>query len=402
MARCHSRTVLLLSALLLGLIADAAAQTAVAPIRVGGTLALTGPLAAAGNIQKLVGEIYVERLNRKGGLLGRPVEFVVRDDQSRPDLTRTLYEQLVTVERVDLLMGPYGTGAILSAMGVAQRYNKMLIHNSFGVPSLARYENQFPAGGTPANPENAWPHLVFTALAASSRPPQTVAIVTSKFPSVHFVSLGAREIAKKRDLKEVAFLEWEFGNRDFGPIASRIKDAKPDFVWIGAIGLDGVLLLEALKKIDFVPQAHFHMFPAPGPTAKSRDAANALALTVFEEHPPFTSNPVAAEFVKSFNERAAKAGLSDTSVELLSAIAFAGWQALEAAVPTTRSLDDKVLAAWMKKNRVKTIIGELHWDGPYNHPIGVDIYKLKQVQNGKWVVVWPREFSPPGVKLVTN
>jgi len=79
------------------------------PVRIGSTLALTGPLAATGLVHKIVGEIYVEQLNRKNGLLGRPVEWVLKDDQSRPDLARTLYEQLITVDKVDLLIGPYAT-----------------------------------------------------------------------------------------------------------------------------------------------------------------------------------------------------------------------------------------------------------------------------------------------------
>ena len=96
-------------------------------------------------VHKVVGEIYVEQLNKRGGLLGRPVEWIVKDDQSKPDLARTLYEQLITADKVDLLMGPYATGAILSAMGVAQRYNKVLVHHTFGIPSLAKYDMQFPA-----------------------------------------------------------------------------------------------------------------------------------------------------------------------------------------------------------------------------------------------------------------
>jgi branched-chain amino acid transport system substrate-binding protein len=91
------------------------------PVRVGSSLALTGPLAATALVHKITGEIYVEQLNRKNGLLGRPVEWVLLDDQSKPDVARTLYERLVTVDKVDLLIGPYATGAILSAMGVAQR-----------------------------------------------------------------------------------------------------------------------------------------------------------------------------------------------------------------------------------------------------------------------------------------
>src|SRR5258708_10459818 len=134
------------------------------PVRIGSTLALTGPLAATGLVHKIVGEIYVEQLNRKNGLLGRPVEWVLKDDQSRPDLARTLYEQLITVDKVDLIVGPYATANILSAMGVAQRYNKVLIHHTFGTPSLAKYDMQFPAAGLPGDPHNTIPQLVFHAL----------------------------------------------------------------------------------------------------------------------------------------------------------------------------------------------------------------------------------------------
>ncbi len=375
----------------------ASGAAAQAPIRIGSTLALTGPLSATAMTHKLVGEIYVEQLNARGGLLGRKVEWSVKDDQSKPDVARTMYEQLVTSDKVDLLMGPYATGAILSAMGVAQRYNKVLVHHTFGIPSLAKYEGAFPAWSLGSDPGTTVPNMVFDALAAAPKPPKTVAFVTSKFPSIHFMTLGAREIAKKRGLSEVLFLEWEFGNRDFGPIAARIKDAKPDLVWMGDIALEGNMLLDAMKKIDYVPPLHFHTYPAPGPMTKSPDGKNALSLTIFEEHAPFTNNPVAAEFIKIFNDRAAKAGLPDTTVEVQAAASFSAWQILEAGVRGANSLDDKAIMQWLKANRVDTIQGKLRFDGTGNY--GDDLMKLKQVQNGKWNVVWPAQFAPPGVKL---
>jgi branched-chain amino acid transport system substrate-binding protein len=150
-------------------------------------------------------------------------------------------------------------------------------------------------------------------------------------------------VAKKRGLNEVLFLEWEFGNRDFGPIANRVKDAKPDFVWVGAIGLEGNQLLDAMKKIDYVPPLHFYMYPAPGPLAKLPEAKNALAASIFEQHPPFTNNPVAAEFVKLYNDRAAKAG-SPTTRWRRRPPRRSTRQVLEAAVTATKSLDDKAMS----------------------------------------------------------
>jgi branched-chain amino acid transport system substrate-binding protein len=389
--------------LLLSLLFSLAGAQSPAPIRIGGTLSLTGPLAGTAMVHKVVGDIYVDELNRRGGLLGRRVEWVLKDDQSRPDVARTLYEQLVTVDKVDLLIGPYATANILSAMGVAQRYNKVLIHHSFGIPSLAKYEWQFPTIGFSIDPENALPNLIYDAVAASATPPKTVAIVTSKFPSAHFLSVGARDVAKKRGLQEVLYLEWEFGNRDFGPIANRLKEARADFIWAGVLGVEGIQLLDAMQKIDYQPALHFHLFPAPGPTARAPATRNALSGTTFEEHAPFTDTPAAREFVRQFHEQAARAGLADQAVDLQAAISHAAWQVLERAVIGAGSINDKAMAEWLKRSHVDTLMGRLQWDGPNNFfKPGVHLYKVKQVQDGNWTVVWPTAYAKPGAKLVTG
>src|SRR5262245_62737515 len=98
--------------------AAAIAAPAGAPIRIGGTLALTGPLAPTALLHKIAGEVYVDEMNKGNGLLGRPVEWVLLDDQSKPELARSLYEKLITVDKVDLIIGPYATSGILAAMGV--------------------------------------------------------------------------------------------------------------------------------------------------------------------------------------------------------------------------------------------------------------------------------------------
>ena len=367
------------------------------PIRIGSTLALTGPLAPTALIHKIAGEIYVEQLNRGNGLLGRPVEWVLFDDQSKPDLTRSLYEKLITVDKVDLIMGPYATSGILAAMGVAQRYQKMIIHHSFGMPHLATYEMHFPVAPFGPEPQKTVPGMVFDGLATTKTPPKTVTIVTSKFPSAQYQSNGAREVAEKRGLKVLLYLEYEFGTRDWGSIAARVKDANADFLWVGALGLDGNQLLEALKKLDYSPPRHFHLFPAPGPMITAPEARLALSNTFFEEHPPFTNDPATARLVALFKEGATKAGLPYTAVDTQAAGSFAAWQVLEAAIAATKSLDDKVLAQWLRKNRVDTVEGKLRFDGPNNY--GDDLSKMRQVQDGKWLVVWPREFAAPGARI---
>jgi branched-chain amino acid transport system substrate-binding protein len=399
----QTKRVWLKNSLMMGLLGLAAiginvqAQQTKAPIKIGSTLALTGPLAATGIVHKIVGEIAIEDINSRGGLLGRKVEWILKDDQSKPDVARTLYEQLITSDKVDMLMGPYATGAILSAMGVAQRYDKVLIHHTFGIPNQAKYDKQFPTWALGPRPEKTSPSIVFDAVATLPNPPKTIAIVTSKFPSIYFMSVGAREVAKTKGLKEILYLEWDFGNKDFGTIAARVKDAKPDMVWIGDIGAEGVQLLEAMKKIDYSPRIHTHIYPSPGLMAQSPEADGAIAISLFQEHPPFTANKGAAEFVRKFHEKAQAAGLPYPLVEVQAATSYSAWQTLEAAVIATKSFDDATIAKWLKANKVDTVSGKLRWDGENNY--GDDLMRVAQLQNRKWVMVYPKNVAAPGVKI---
>jgi branched-chain amino acid transport system substrate-binding protein len=69
---------------------------------------------------------------------------------------------------------------------------------------------------------------------------------------------------KKRGLQEVLYLEWDLGNREFSAIANRIKDVRPDLIWAGVLGVEGILLLEAMQKIDYEPPVAFPSFPCTG------------------------------------------------------------------------------------------------------------------------------------------
>jgi ABC-type branched-subunit amino acid transport system substrate-binding protein len=79
---------------------------------------------------------------------------------------------------------------------------------------------------------------------------------------------------------------------------------------------------------------------------------------------------------------------------------YTAWQILEAGVLATKSLDDKAIGSWLKANRVDTIQGKLRFDGVGNY--GDDLMRIKQVQGGHWVVVWPKAFTHGGATLQAN
>lgn len=368
------------------------------PVRVGGTLSLTGFLAQTAVIHKIASEIMVEEINSRDGFLGRPVEYVLLDDQSKPDVARSLYEKLITVDKVDLIQGPYATAPILAAMGVAQRYGKVIIQSSMGIPKLQTYDMAFPATPFGPEPDKSYPNVILDAMASLPAPPKTMVVLTSKFPSAQFMAQGMKTEAEKRGVKVSLYLEYEAGNRDFGAIAARVKEANADFLWVGSLGLESNQILEALRKLDYTPKGSFHLYPAPGPLALSPDGNLAWSSTFLEPDEPFMSRPGVARIAAAYKERATKANLPYPHIDAQAAGMVSEWQILEQGVNGAKSLEDKQIAAFLKKNVVTTIYGPLKFDGLYNH--GAPAQLIRQVQNKQWKVVWPREFAAPGVKLL--
>src|SRR5215831_9286608 len=83
-----------------------------APIRIGMGMALTGGLAANGKAALLAMQIWKDDVNKKGGLLGRPVELVYYDDQTNPATVPQIYTKLLDVDKVDIVISGYGTNLI--------------------------------------------------------------------------------------------------------------------------------------------------------------------------------------------------------------------------------------------------------------------------------------------------
>jgi branched-chain amino acid transport system substrate-binding protein len=368
------------------------------PVRVGGTLSLTGFLAQTAVIHKIASEIMVEEINSRDGFLGRPIEYVLLDDQSKPDVARSLYEKLITVDKVDLIQGPYATAPILAAMGVAQRYGKVIIQSSMGIPKLQTYDMAFPATPFGPEPDKTYPNVILDAMASLPTPPKSMVILTSKFPSAQFMAQGMKIEAEKRGVKVPLYLEYESGNRDFGAIAARVKEANADFLWVGSLGLESNQILEALRKLDYAPKSSFHLYPAPGPLALSPDGNLAWSSTFLEPDEPFMSRPGVRKIAEAYKARATKANLPYPMIDAQAAGMVSEWQILEQGVNGAKSLEDKQIAAFLKKNVINTIYGPLKFDGLYNH--GAPAQLIRQVQNKEWKVVWPREFAAPGVKLL--
>src|SRR5262249_27824352 len=142
-------------------------------------------------------------------------------------------------------------------------YKKVFIQNTMGTPDLATYDWHFSANVLGATPNITNSSILMDALHSTAHPPKTAALLTLKFPSTQFIAGGARQVFPQRGTDIALDIESVFGTGDFGAIADRVKKAQADFLWMGCLGVDGNLLLEAMSKIDYRPPRHFYLFPSP-------------------------------------------------------------------------------------------------------------------------------------------
>src|SRR5215203_103258 len=187
-----------------GLLALSSAAQAQAPsgepIKIGLGIAMTGGLAGPGKQALLGVQIWEEQINKKGGLLGRPVKIIAYDDQTNASTVPGIYTKLIDVDKVDLILGPYATNMIAPAMPVAIQKGKTMIglfglavNSEFNYP---KYFAMIPTG------QNTKPSFTegFIEVAAKNKL-QTVALVAADAEFANNACEGARDNIKKHNLK---------------------------------------------------------------------------------------------------------------------------------------------------------------------------------------------------------
>ena len=97
------------------------------PIKVGMIQPLSGPIAAAGSYITNGAKIAVERINAKGGVLGRPLELIIEDNKSDPAETRNAAEKLIVRDKVPVIIGAWGSSMTLAMMPLAAQHGIPLV-----------------------------------------------------------------------------------------------------------------------------------------------------------------------------------------------------------------------------------------------------------------------------------
>src|SRR5215470_8213300 len=167
------------------------------PIKIGYSMAMTGGLGPNGQSALLAQKIWEEDVNAKGGLLGRPVKLIHYDDQTNPSTVPGIYSKLLDVDKVDLIIGGYGTNMLAPAMPLVIQRKKLFIGLlGLSVNSEFNYPGYFAMVPSGPEPKLAFTKGFFDVAVAQDPKPASVAIVAADAEFARNAADGARDNAK--------------------------------------------------------------------------------------------------------------------------------------------------------------------------------------------------------------
>jgi branched-chain amino acid transport system substrate-binding protein len=394
MAKAPSLAIAALAALALS-----AAAHAADPIKIGFSMALTGPYSANGKAALLAEQMWAEDQNAKGGLLGRPIQLVYYDDQSTTAQVPGIYTKLIDVDKVDLVVSGYGTATVAAAMPtVMQRGFAFVSLFGLSVNEQFKYDRYFQIAPFGSGGGLAFSQGFFDVAMTMNPKPKSLAIVIadSEFPQT--AAAGAREWAKKYGLSVVYDRSFPPTTVDFSPVVRAVQAAKPDIVYIACFPQDTVGLVRAMHETGFAPKLAGGGMVGPQYAALKQQLGPGLnGIMTFETYVPAktTDFPGIKAFLDRYQPKATGAGV-DALGYYLPPFAYAGLQVLGDAVAATGSLDQKKIAEHMHKTTFHTVVGDVKFNGEGEW----DAQRMFQVQYQNIKDGSLDQFKTPGTQVI--
>ena len=389
-----------------GLLFSAAALAQSGPIKVGMSMPQTGSLGAGGKAALVALNMWVEDVNAKGGLLGRKVELIAYDDQTNPALTPAIYTKLLDIDKVDLLIAPYGTVPTAPIMPLVKQRDLLLMGNfSFQVNRTVKHDKWF--NNSPWNDASSWSDgFIKNGQKLGSK---SIAFLAADQEFAQNLANGARELAKKAGLKTVYDQNYPPTTVDFSTMIRGIRAAKPDMVFVMSYPNDSVAIVRAVNEIgvgESVKMFGGGMVGLQFTPIMASLGSMLNGIVNYNSYVPGMKYPGIEDFLSRYAKKAVEAKVDPLGF-YLPPFNYAIGQMYEQAINATKSLNHKVLANYLHKNEMKTIVGPIRYgpDGEWANPrvvqaqfrgiVDKDVDQFRQP--GKQVVLYPDQYKTGNV-----
>ena len=364
------------------LVSPAGAQQSIPaqpPLRIGATMSITGAAYSTQGGDGREGYLLCEkRANAQGGVLGRPIELVIYDDRSEGKTAAELYEKLITEDKVDAILGPYGTAITEAVADIPDKHRMVMVAANAATSSIWEKGRRYLIMVL-APVDSAALGVIDVA---SRNGLKTVAILNQDALLPNAVAKGTRDLVKSRGLELVFAETYSSGTTDFSAILNKVKAAHPDVLVAASVRLDDlVAITRQMKQVDLnvkmLSSLPYGLLPEYQQQL-GKEAEYVYSATFWEAGLP---NPGNQEFVAAYEQEFRRAPA------VQSANSYAGCQILLDAVRRAGTTNSEKLRDVLLGLKTKTVLGDFAVD-QRGFQIGQKAVTI-QWQDGKQAVVWP-------------
>jgi branched-chain amino acid transport system substrate-binding protein len=360
-----------------------------APITIGVSVSLSGDFSTDGKALEQGYDLWMQDVNKKGGLLGHQVSMKYVDDASSQQQVVTNYTTLINQDHVALVFGPFSSLLTIPASTVTDRYG---------------YAFPEPAGGGPAVFNRGLKSIFFVQPAAvednlvsytkwllalpSGQRPKTAAYATQDDPFTQ------PQVDKAKALLEAGGITTPSGGykvypaetTDFTPIALQMIHANADVVILGTQIPDAVAFIKIFQQQHYNPKS---LIETTGPD-QGKDFSDKVGSADEGVMVPagWTSSATAYGNSQFVSEFIAKYGGTAGGISADAAEAYSVGQVVEQAARKANSIENAKLITALHSGTYQTIQGPMSFDSTGKPQGGVGVY-IEQWQSGQAVFVYP-------------
>jgi branched-chain amino acid transport system substrate-binding protein len=232
-----------------------AARAQEVPIKLGMSNHYTGTIALSVRALQAGMDLAIDDWNAKGGVLGRKVQLLIRDDQTKAALAIDHVRDLITREKVDALLGPATSGVALAVSQIADQYKKIDMITVSTSPRLTMEMFNpyvFTICPTGLMESRAWAEYLGPRYT-------NIAFIGPDYEASHqnIKYFGAYLEKNYPKAKVTAESYPKLGETDFTPYINKLISAKPDVVYSVLYGADLVAFINQAKSFDFFKRVKF-------------------------------------------------------------------------------------------------------------------------------------------------
>ena len=352
-------------------------------LRIGVSLSITGKQYSVQGGYGREGYLLCQKdVNAQGGVLRRSIEFVIYDDGSDEKTAARNYEKLITEDKVDAVLGPYGSAITEAVADVTEKHRKLMIAPMAATTSIWEKGRRYlimmlaPVEGLSEG---------LLDLAARNGL-KTVAVIKLDGLVANAAANGAGELAKTKGLQLVFSETYPNGTTDFSGILSKVKATKPDVLMAASVRLEDLVAItrqarELDLNVSMLSSVPYGLLPDYYKQL-GKDAEFVYSGSFWETSLPYPGNQ---EFVTAYEKEFKRAPA------VQSAGAYAACRLLTETAQRIGSLDSDKLREALLPLKTKTVLGDFAVDerGYQTAHKAITI----QWQNGQQVVVWPDDVT---------